>query len=213
MGEKEMSTNRKDSAAAYCPQSMASSAGNHQWWDHFSPEDRLEAWTYTSTETQLGCGHFKWNAPWVSSDFWWWTPNHVVQHRCPFSTAPLPLTESVHVPVCRPVFWPKQPSVLLVIDEAVHQQPLLYELLPLGILRLQVAIVVVGHDDTVWIAGQLDDVSVIVAHHPLTLYTAGWCVHQDLPPLQLVENMLIWETHEREREIVYLFIVHYTFYQ
>lgn len=68
------------------------------------------------------------------------------EERCP----PLPLTHSVHSPCMLSAYGDlKLPSVLLVIGEAVHQQPLLDELLPLGTLRLQVTVVVVGHDDAV----------------------------------------------------------------
>lgn len=98
---------------------------------------------------------------------------------------------------------PKPPSALLVVSEGVHQQPLLYELFPLGILGLQVTVVVVGHDDAVRVEGQLDDVPVIVAHHPLTVNAAGRRVHQDLPPLQLMEYMLVYQKHMR----IVLFII------
>lgn len=87
-------------------------------------------------------------------------------------------------------------GVLLVVSEGIHQQPLLYELLPLGVLRLQVTVVVVGHDDAVGVEGQLDDVPVVVTHHPLPLHAAGRRVHQDLSPLQLMEDVLICGTHE-----------------
>lgn len=107
---------------------------------------------------------------------------------------PLPL-HTPHTPL-HVYSGPKLLSDLLVVSERVHQQPLLYELLPLGVLRLQVTVVVVGHDDTVGVDGQLDDVAVIVAHHPLPVHTAGWRVHQDLSPLQLVENMLIYKTNK-----------------
>lgn len=95
------------------------------------------------------------------------------------------------------------PSVLLVISECIHQQPLLYELLPLGVLHLQVTVVVVGHNDAVRVEGQLDNVAVIIAHHPLTVHAAGRRVHKDLLPLQLVENMLIYGTMTAVFIIVY----------
>lgn len=87
-------------------------------------------------------------------------------------------------------------EALLVIGKRVHQEPLLNELFPLGVLRLQVSVVVVGHDDSVWLHRQLDDVSVIVTHHPLAVHTAGRRVHQDLPPLQFMEDMLICRTQD-----------------
>lgn len=82
-------------------------------------------------------------------------------------------------------------AALLVIGKGVHQQPFLDELLPLRVLRLQVSVVVVGHDDPICVEGQLDDVAIIVAHHPLPVNETWRRVHQDLPPLQLMENMLV----------------------
>lgn len=86
-------------------------------------------------------------------------------------------------------------SALLVVGKGVHQQPLLDELLPLGVLSLQVSVVVVGHDNAVRVDGQLDDVAVVVAHHPLPVDGAGRRVHQDLSPLQLVEDVLVCQEH------------------
>lgn len=60
----------------------------------------------------------------------------------------------------------------LVIDEGVHEQPLLDEALPLGFLCLKVPVHVVGHDDAVRLVGQLDDEAVVVTNHPLTCHAA-----------------------------------------
>lgn len=173
--ETQMWTNHMDNAAACSLMSTASFSGSHQWWDHFFPKDHLEAWTCTSTDTQLR-----------SSDI---SAMNGVMLGLQDNKVPLFFCEYPFRVTC-------VASVLLVIGECVHQQPLLYELLPLGILCLQVAVVVIGHYDAVWVEGQLDDVPVVVAHHPLAVYAARWCVYQDLPPLQLMENMLIYGTHE-----------------
>lgn len=53
MSETKIRTNHMDSAAACCLVSTASSLESHQLWDHFCPVDHLEAWTCTSTDTQL----------------------------------------------------------------------------------------------------------------------------------------------------------------
>lgn len=81
--------------------------------------------------------------------------------------------------------------VLLVVDEAEHEQPLLDEPLPAGVLCLQVPVVVVGHDHAVQVEGQLDDVAVVIAHHPLAVDAARRRVDQDLFLLQLVQDVLV----------------------
>lgn len=80
---------------------------------------------------------------------------------------------------------------LHVIGKCVHQQPVLDELLPLGLLHLQVAVVVVGHDDAVRVVSQLDYVAVVIAHDPFAINTARRRVHQDVPLLQLPEDVLV----------------------
>lgn len=47
----------------------------------------------------------------------------------------------------------KLTSALLVVNEAVHEQPFFYELFPLRILGLQVPVVVIGHNDAVGVEG------------------------------------------------------------
>lgn len=79
-----------------------------------------------------------------------------------------------------------------IINEGEHEQPLLDEPLPLGVLALQVAVVVIGDDDTVLLVGHLHDIAVIVADHPLAVHLAGRGVHQHLLPLQLLQHMLLW---------------------
>lgn len=59
---------------------------------------------------------------------------------------------------------------VLVIDKGVHEQPLLYEAFPLRLFPLQVSVGIIGHDDAVHIICQLDDESVIIAHHPLSCH-------------------------------------------
>lgn len=81
--------------------------------------------------------------------------------------------------------------VLLVVDEAEHEQPLLDEPLPSGVLRLQVPIVVVGHDHPVRLEGHLDDVTVVVANDPFAVDGARRRVDQDLLLLQLVQDVLV----------------------
>lgn len=78
-----------------------------------------------------------------------------------------------------------------VVSEGVHQQPLLDEPLPLWLLGLQVAVVVIGDDDAVGAEGQLDDVAVVVADHPLAIDAARWCEDQDISPFQLIEDVLV----------------------
>lgn len=83
------------------------------------------------------------------------------------------------------------PAHLHIVGERVHEQPFLDELLPLGILQLQVAVVIVGHDDAVRVVGQLDDVAVVVTHHSLAVDAARGRVHQDVPALQLIQYVLV----------------------
>lgn len=59
---------------------------------------------------------------------------------------------------------------LLVVNERVHEEPLLDEALPLWLLPLQVTVGVVGHDDAVGLVRQLDDEAVVVADHSLSSY-------------------------------------------
>lgn len=44
-------------------------------------------------------------------------------------------------------------AALLVVNEAVHEQPFFYELFPLRILSLQVPVVVIGNNDAVGVKG------------------------------------------------------------
>lgn len=69
---------------------------------------------------------------------------------------------------------------LLVIYKRVHQQTLINEFLPLWLFVGQVAIVVIGHDDAVWLIGQFDNETVIVAHNTASLNTARRGEDQDL---------------------------------
>lgn len=79
----------------------------------------------------------------------------------------------------------------LVVDEGIHEQPLLDEALPLGLLSLQVSIHVVGDHDAVGLKGMLDDEAVIIADDTLACNPAGWSEHQNLLPLQVSQNVLI----------------------
>lgn len=74
---------------------------------------------------------------------------------------------------------------LLVIDKGVHEEAFLDELLPFRLLVLKVAVVVVGDDDAVRVAGKLDDETVVIAHNAASLNAPGGGEHQDLLLLQL----------------------------
>jgi len=80
---------------------------------------------------------------------------------------------------------------LLIVDEGVHEQPLVDALPPLGPLRLQVLVRVVGHDHAVRLVRQLDDEAVVVAHDAPPAHAARWREHQDLPLLQLCQDVLV----------------------
>lgn len=80
---------------------------------------------------------------------------------------------------------------LLVVDEGVHEQPLLDEAAPLGLVALQVAVKVVGHDDAVRLEGVLHDEAVVVADNAFPCDAAGRREHQDLLLLQLPQDVLI----------------------
>ena len=81
---------------------------------------------------------------------------------------------------------------LLIVDEGVHEQALLDALPPFGPLRLQVLVGVVGHDHGAQLVRQLHDEAVVVAHHPLPPDAARRREHQDLPLLQLRQDVLVW---------------------
>lgn len=80
---------------------------------------------------------------------------------------------------------------LHVIGERVHEQPLLDELLPLGVFHLQVTVIIIGHYDAVRVVGQLDDVAIIVTYHALAVNAARGRVHQDVPALQIIQYVLV----------------------
>lgn len=79
----------------------------------------------------------------------------------------------------------------LVVHKGVHEQPLLDATFPLGLVDLQVAVDVVGHDDAARVEGQLDDELVVVADHPLVPHAARRRERQVLLPLQIGEDFLI----------------------
>lgn len=76
----------------------------------------------------------------------------------------------------------KMQQHLLVIDERVHQKPLLYKTLPLRTLSLQISVSVIGYNDAVRFIRQLHDKTVIIANHPFSGHPSGWREHQELPP-------------------------------
>lgn len=63
----------------------------------------------------------------------------------------------------------------LVINEGVHEQPLLDEALPLRLLSLKVPVHVVGHDDAVRLEGQLDNEAVVITDDTFACDTSRWC--------------------------------------
>ena len=80
----------------------------------------------------------------------------------------------------------------LVVDEEVHEQALLDEAPPLGVLSLEVAVRVVGHDDARRLVRQLDDEAVVVADHAPALHASRRCEHQQLLLLQPPQDLLVW---------------------
>lgn len=89
----------------------------------------------------------------------------------------------------------------LVINKGVHEQPLLNEALPLWYISLKVPVHVVGHDDAVGLVGQLDNEAVVVTDHPFACDMPRWCEHQDLPPLQVSQNVLIYKPNVQLHEV------------
>lgn len=79
-----------------------------------------------------------------------------------------------------------------VVDKGEHEQPLLNEPLPLGVLALQVTVVVIGDDDAIPLVGHLHDVAVVVADHALAIHLARRGVHEHRLALQLLQHMLLW---------------------
>lgn len=79
----------------------------------------------------------------------------------------------------------------LVVDEGVHEQPLVDEALPLWFLCLKISVHVIGHDDAVRLVGQLDNEAVVIANHPFTRHAAWRCEHQNLLLLQVSQDVLI----------------------
>ena len=82
---------------------------------------------------------------------------------------------------------------ILVVDEGVHEQPLLDETLPLLPLALQVPVRVIGDHDAVRLKGQLHDEAVVIADHPLATHPPRRREHQDLLLLQVPQDVLVWE--------------------
>lgn len=79
----------------------------------------------------------------------------------------------------------------LVVDEGIHEQPLVDELLPLRLLVSQVSVVVVGDDDAVRLVGQLDNEAVVVANHAATLDAPRRGEDEDLLLLEAAQDLLI----------------------
>lgn len=84
----------------------------------------------------------------------------------------------------------------LVINKGVHEQPLLDEALPLGLFSLKVPVHVIGHNDAIRLIRQFDNEPVIITDHTFACNTARRCEHQNLPPLQVSENVLICQANK-----------------
>lgn len=72
----------------------------------------------------------------------------------------------------------------LVIHKRIHQQPLLYKLLPFWLFNLKVSVVIIGHNDAIRIKSQFDYEPVIIADNPPALDSSGWCEDENLFLLQ-----------------------------
>lgn len=80
---------------------------------------------------------------------------------------------------------------LLVVDKGIHEQTLIYELLPLGLLVGQVPVVVVRDDDAVRLIRQLDDEAVVIADHAAALDAPRWSEDEGFFLLEATQNVLI----------------------
>lgn len=68
-------------------------------------------------------------------------------HILTFGTGPPPYGDDLRI--CKPIKQHVVQQDVLVINERVHEEPLLDEALPLWLLPLQVTVGVIGHDDAV----------------------------------------------------------------
>jgi hypothetical protein len=80
---------------------------------------------------------------------------------------------------------------LLVINERIHQDPLLDYFPELRILAEKISIVVVGDDNAVRLVGQSEDVAIVVAGDSLATHQPRRCENQRAITLQVVENLLV----------------------
>lgn len=69
---------------------------------------------------------------------------------------------------------------VLVIHKRIHQQPLLYKLLPFWLFYLKVSIVIIGYNDAIRIKSQLDYEPIIIANNSPALDPSGWCEDKNL---------------------------------
>ena len=78
-----------------------------------------------------------------------------------------------------------------IVGKRVHQLPLLHHLLVGCLLAHQVPVVVVGHDDALILAGQVEDEAVVVAHDSTTGHVPGRSQDQDSLLFQLEQDALV----------------------
>lgn len=80
----------------------------------------------------------------------------------------------------------------LVIHKGVHEEPFLNAFLPLRSFSLEVAVGVIGYDDSIGLICQLHNKAVIIANHSLTTDTARWSEDHYFPFFELHQYVLIF---------------------
>lgn len=79
-----------------------------------------------------------------------------------------------------------------VTDERVHEQSLLNEPFPLGVFILEIPVVVIGNNDSVFLISNFHYVAIVVANHPLAFHLPRGCVDEDRLLFQFFKNVLVW---------------------
>lgn len=86
---------------------------------------------------------------------------------------------------------PRLVPFLLVIHKGIHEQPLVDELLPLGLFISKVSVVVVGDDDAIRLVGELDNEAVVIANHASSLHPPRGSEDENLLLLKATQDFLI----------------------
>ena len=89
--------------------------------------------------------------------------------------------------MCKGVF-PASP----VVDERIHENLLLYDLLDLWFVVDEVPVVVVADDDGAGLGGQVEDVPVVVADEATAAHLAGGREREEALLLKFGQDALIW---------------------